>query len=88
MRLNIHPECIEKTFLTFEISYIRNENLGTNKSVKHKKIRPVLLSKECSEQFLGKIFAWTYFRELTTSYIFAELYFRENLSHEYFVSLR
>ena len=50
------------------------------------------LSKEGSEQFLGKIFAWTYFRELTTSYIFANLTKirenRENLSHEYFVSLR
>ena len=40
--------------------------------------------QECSEQFLGNIFAWTYFRELTTSYIFTELY----LSREYFVSLR
>ena len=29
MHLSIHPECIEKTFLTFEISYTRNENLGT-----------------------------------------------------------
>ena len=27
MHLNIHPECIEKTFLTFEIPYTRNENL-------------------------------------------------------------
>ena len=27
MHLNIHPEYIEKTFLTFEISYTRNENL-------------------------------------------------------------
>ena len=35
MHLNIHPECIEEMFLTFEITYTRNENLGTNKSVKH-----------------------------------------------------
>ena len=33
--------------------------------------------QDCSEQFLGNIFAWTYFPELTTSYISAELYFRE-----------
>ena len=39
------------------------------------------LSKEGSEQFLVKIFAWTYFCELTTSYI-------SQMSREYFVSLR
>ena len=33
MHLNIHPENIhpEKTFLTFEIYYTRNENLGSYK---------------------------------------------------------